>query len=131
MLWIYDLETFPNFFSGTFKDYKTKGVKQFVISEDRNDLESLIDFVDNPHLWLVGYNNYHFDNQLLKFIVENRFMYMGEDPTHIAKNIYDFARSVIEDDWREHMYSLPFRSLDVMKIGNLSQKSLKIGRAHV
>ena len=126
MLQIFDLETYPNFFSATFKDYNTKEVKQYVIYKGRNDTEKLLKFIDNPDLWLAGYNNHHFDNQLLKYMWENSFMYSNEEPEDIAKHIYNFAKKVIEDDWREHMYRLPFKSLDLMKIGNLQQKSLKL-----
>ena len=45
MLWIYDIETYQNFFSVTFKDYNTKEVKQYVINEDRNDTEAIIEFL--------------------------------------------------------------------------------------
>ena len=71
MIYVYDIETYSNFFSATFKEYKTKEVKQFVIYKDRDDTKALLDFIDNPHLWLVGYNNSHFDNQLLKYMKEN------------------------------------------------------------
>jgi hypothetical protein len=126
MLWIYDIEIYQNFFSITFKNYKTKEIKQFVIFQDKNDTEEIIKFIDNPNIWLVGYNNSHFDNQLLKFMWENRFMYWEETPSNICNHIYTFAKQVVEDDWRDHMYRLPFKSLDLMKIGNLSQKSLKL-----
>ena len=108
MLCIYDIETYRNFFSVTFKDYNTKAVTQYVISKDRNDTDAIIEFIDNPHLWLAGYNNYHFDNQLLKYMWENRFMYWEENSEDIANHIYKFAKVIIEDDWRDHMYNLSF-----------------------
>ena len=126
MLYVYDCETYNNFFSITLKNYNTKEVKQFVIHEDRNDTEEIIKFIDNPNLWLTGYNNSHFDNQILKYMWENRFMYWEETPKNITQHIYNFVTKIIEDDHREHMYSLPFKSLDLMKIGNLYQKSLKL-----
>jgi len=126
MIWVYDLETYKSCFTATFKEYKTKEVKQFVIFNDRDDSEELLNFIDNNDLWLAGYNNQHFDNQLLKYMLENRFMYFGETPSNIAKHIYDFAQKVIEDEWKGHMYRLPFKSLDLMKIGNLNHKSLKL-----
>lgn len=127
MLWIYDIETYQNFFCITFKNYKTKEVKQFVIFEGyKNDIEEIIKFIDNPHLWLVGYNNFYFDNQILKYMWENRIFYIGERTNSIAQHIYNFATKVIAEEWREHTYNLPFKSLDLMKIGNLHQKSLKL-----
>ena len=95
MLWIYDIEIYPNFFSATFKDYNTKEVKQFVTFKDRNDIEELLKFIDNPNLWLAGYNSSHFDNQLLKYMMENKFMYYDENSSDIANHIYKFAKTVI------------------------------------
>ena len=36
MLWLYDLEDYKNCFTATFKNYKTKTVKQFVIQSIRS-----------------------------------------------------------------------------------------------
>ena len=78
----------------------------------------MIDFISNPNLWLTGYNNSHFDNQILKWLAETR--------NFSAYNIYNFAKQIVEDNIIDYMYNLPFRSLDLMKIGNLNQKSLKL-----
>lgn len=127
MLYIFDIETYENFFCVTFKNYKTKEIKQYVIFEGyRNDTEEIIKFIDNSNIWLIGYNNSHFDNQILKYMWENRFMYWDERPNDICRHIFEFAKNIVQEDWRDHMYHLPFKSLDMMKIGNLEQKSLKL-----
>jgi hypothetical protein len=41
----------------------TKEIKEFIIFEERNDFNELVDFIANPNMWLVGYNNFNFDNQ--------------------------------------------------------------------
>lgn len=126
MLWIYDIETYSNFFSATFKNPKTSQVKQFIIYGDRNDTQELIEFIDNRELWLAGYNNYNFDNQLLKYLYLNRMTYMGSNPTEITEDIFRLAREIVENGSSDYTWKLPFQSLDLMKIGNLYQKSLKL-----
>lgn len=126
MLWIYDLETYKNFFSATFIHNKTREIKQFVIHGDRNDTQALIEFIDDRNLWLAGYNNYHFDNQILKYLWLNRFKYIDQDAPYIAEEIYKLAKAIVDEGLSDYTWKLPFRSLDLMKIGNLGQKSLKL-----
>jgi hypothetical protein len=126
MTWIYDIETYRNFMSTTFKNYKTGEVKVFVIYGDRNDTQQLINFIDDPNKWLVGYNNYNFDNQILKYMWLNRFDYIGEESIYITEDVYRIAKSIIEDNTNDYTWKLPFKFLDLMKIGNLGHKSLKL-----
>jgi len=126
MLWIYDLETYSNFFSATFINYKTRETKQFVIHGDRNDTQELIEFTDNPKMWLVGYNSYNFDNQLLKYLWLNRFNFISKSAEYISKELYKLAQGIVNNGLSDYTWKLPFKSLDLMKIGNLGQKSLKL-----
>lgn len=126
MIYIYDIETYNNFFSATFKNYETKEIKQFVIFKNHNDLLSLIDFITNPNLWLAGYNNYSFDNQILKYLYDNKKNFSTLSGDDLCYIIHTFALSIIEEDTRNYSYFLPFKSLDLMKIGGLYQKSLKL-----
>lgn len=126
MIYVYDLEVYNNFFSGTFKNYKTKEVIQFVIHEDRNDLEALSKFIWNPSMWLAGYNNFNYDNQILKYIHKNERYLLSCNSDQVCAELYELSQRIIENDERDNMFNLPFRSLDLMKIGNLGQKSLKL-----
>lgn len=127
MVWIYDIETFPNYFCVTFKNYTTKEVKVFEIYKNKNDLDKICEFIlFQNNLWLAGYNNYNFDNQLINYILQNQVdltMYSGDI---IAKSLYKLAISIIEEDNTEYRYSNFYRFLDLMKLGNLNQKSLKL-----
>lgn len=126
MLYIYDIEVYKNFFSATFKNYKSKEVKQFIIYKDRNDLNSLCSFIWNPNMWLAGYNNFNYDNQILKYLHGNHSYLEKYSPEYICNVLYDLSQGIIEEDTRDYMFNLPFKSLDLMKIGNLLQKSLKL-----
>lgn len=126
MIYVYDLEVYPNFFSATFKHYKTKEIKQFVIYKNRNDLKDIINFISNPHMWLVGYNNFNYDNQLLKYIVYNEQELEEFTTDFICSEIHRLSDAIINNNCRDYMFNLPFKSLDLMKIGNLNQKSLKL-----
>jgi len=62
--WVYDLETYPNVFTASFKHPATGTRAKFVISEWHNDLRELIDFLyalKSTGGRLVGFNNVGFD----------------------------------------------------------------------
>jgi hypothetical protein len=72
--WVYDLETYPNIFTATFKHPTTGTVCYFEVSEWRNDLAGLIDFLyalKESGCRLVGFNNVGYDYPMLHFIIEN------------------------------------------------------------
>lgn len=70
--WGYDLETYPNVFTGTFIHAETGQERVFEISERRDDFIALCDFIE----WMrangqrgIGFNNAGFDYEVLHAIV--------------------------------------------------------------
>lgn len=123
--YVYDIETFCNFFSVTFKNLKTKEITVFVIHEDRNDIDELHAFINDAEKWLVGYNSFNFDNQLLNYIYKHHFSLTLKSADEITDSIYQLARIIVESDYKEYKYNLPFRFIDLMKVG-FYRKSLKL-----
>lgn len=119
MLYIYDIETYINYFGVIFKNPKTQETKEFIVYKDRNDLPLLRQFIAVEVRWLVGYNNFYFDNQLINYICQ--------DNNATVKDIYDLANTIVNsrEEFYGYKYKLPFQSIDLMKVGNL-QKSLKL-----
>lgn len=126
MIWIYDIETYPNFFSVTFKNIQTEETRVYVIHESRNDLDELYKFLDERNgKWLVGYNNFHFDNQILKAIHKHHPKYAFSTAEEVCESLNNLAILIIEQDYSELKYQLPFLWIDLMKLGGF-QKSLKL-----
>jgi hypothetical protein len=125
MIWIFDIETYINYFSVIFKNVETKELKEFIIFEEKNDLSALYDFITDHNKWFVGYNSYSFDNQLLKFIHTKYFDFSMTTTTNITIDIHTLAMSIIKNGFREYMYNLPFQTIDLMKMARY-QKSLKL-----
>lgn len=124
-MWVYDIETYFNFFSATFKNYQTKEVKVFTIFEDQNNLSELLAFVKDK--WLVGYNNIHFDDQILYFLKDNEFVLaLLDDTKELTKLINDLAQDLIHGEPKRIYVKNFFKYIDLMKAGNLNQKSLKM-----
>ena len=125
MLWIYDIESYSNFFSATFKNVNSKEVKTFVIFEGRSDIDELHDFINDGTKWMVGYNSYNFDNQILNYIYKNHFELTMATSAVATKNIHELVMAIIDGDYTDLRYKLPFQGLDLMKIG-FYRKSLKL-----
>jgi len=127
MLYIFDIETYRNYFGCIFKNPKTQELTEFIIYKDRNDFDELAKFIDDNSKWFVGYNSYNFDNQLLNFIHKNKHYLTFQDSSSIAYEIYKVASQVIEiENYNQFKYNLPFRFIDLMKVANLNMKSLKL-----
>lgn len=134
MIYIYDIECFVNYFCVTFKDIKTKQLLNFVIyhsyqnqENSRNDLTKLFYFLDQQRKkWLVGYNSKTFDNQILNCIHNKYNIFSILDTETVCKEIHTFTMSIINSNNMEYKYRLPFQAVDLMRVGNVEQKSLKL-----
>jgi len=126
MTWIYDIETFVNFFCVTFKNPKSQEIKRFIIFEDTNQGVELLEFIQsNSTSWFIGYNSFYFDNQILNFINKYSFDICMLEPNVTTKNIHKLAMQIIKEKTKDYKYNLPFKSIDLMKIGRY-KKSLKL-----
>lgn len=102
MVWIYDLETYPNYFCVGFEDYKTDERRQFEISERRDDSEDLRRFIHSKRWYLVGYNNRSFDNPILNYILGNKKV--------TAEKLYEIAQMIIREQRNKGGYSKEYQS---------------------
>jgi hypothetical protein len=115
---IYDLETFPNFFSACFVYSNGKGIRVFEISDRKNEVEELLEFlrkVKSGNYRLVGFNNNGFDYPVLHFILEKarKAFKSGEKVKVTAKQIYKVAMGIINTQ-REDKFGKSIKEKDVI-----------------
>ena len=67
--YIYDIESYPNYFLAVFKVPDQDHYDCFT----QDELDGLVEFLDQPDLILVGYNNHRFDDVLLKLIIQGSY----------------------------------------------------------
>lgn len=67
---VYDIEIFPNCFHCCCKNTETKELYKFEISERRNQLTELVDFFVSDSLLFCGYNNKHYDDVIINYMIE-------------------------------------------------------------
>ena len=82
---VYDIEVFPNFFLASFYDGTKKGWTQF----REHQIHDLVSFLRNKDMVLAGYNNFGYDDVIMKWLCANA------DAT--TKDIYALSKSIITD----------------------------------
>ena len=65
----YDIEVFPNVFHCCCKNTETGQLYKFELSERKRDLISLVYFFMEKNVIFCGYNNKHYDDVIINYII--------------------------------------------------------------
>ena len=127
-IYVYDIEVMMNYFAVIFKDVNTQQLFEFIVYKTRNDISDLYQFLCyRRNDWLVGYNSFNYDDQILTFIYNNyERLFVNEFAENITATLYALSNDIINNETRQREYAIPFQSVDLMKVGNLLHKSLKL-----
>ncbi len=109
--WTYDLETYPNVFTASFKHALTGQRQRFEISDRRNDAIDLSIFLkqlSGADCSLVGFNNVGFDYLILHLI-------MTSGRTFTLDMIYEKAQSIINTPWNDRFLNTIWNSDTLIK----------------
>jgi len=69
MIYVYDIEVYPNLFVAVFKNSKNKEYETFTMfNDDDSEIEKLKEFLQQGH-YFVGFNNVSYDAQILEHIL--------------------------------------------------------------
>lgn len=71
---LYDIECFPNFFFVGFKNYETKEIITFEISEHKDQRKELYEFIkniDKNNTFFISFNGIDYDNIVLNYFYKN------------------------------------------------------------
>lgn len=128
LVYVYDIEVFPNCFHCTVKKAGVDEYFKFEISERINQVKELIEFFTNVNdKFIVGYNNIHYDNPIINFIIDQRFYNCNY--FEICDKIYNLSQLIITSEtsapWRKYKYATKFATLDLLTM-MFSQK-LRVG----
>lgn len=124
---VFDIEVFPNVFSCTTKNTETKEVKVFEISNRQNTIEEMVRLFKQPNLIFCGYNNIHYDNIVINFIIDN-IATMPEDYQLVTKTLYSVSSCIISDNYdvyKRYKYSKFFESVDLLTM--MFSSKLRVG----
>lgn len=149
IVYVYDIEVFPNVFHCTVKNTETGELHKFEISCRRNQLDELVKFFHtvntkytlgdlyttdiklDTNILFCGYNNLHYDNAIINYIIDyyNIMKYKGY--RDICRSIFNLSKVITtssEDDnsaWRKWKYMICFDSFDILTM--LYSNKLRVG----
>jgi len=121
---VYDLEQFPNCHTATFECRDSEDVKQFVISESRNDTEIYYDFLVNELIGLIGFNCVNYDYPLLHFLMAVVQMNKEIAPDILNMLLYEESQRIIDADYSSiNPRDVKIPQLDLFKIHHFDNKA--------
>jgi hypothetical protein len=148
-VYVYDIEVFQNIFHCSVKNTETGEIYKFEISERKNQLRELVKFfkqVDSYIKWgdfyttdleikseviFCGYNNLHYDNPIVNYIIEYEDKLMSYNVATICSSIFNLSRTITtstEDDieaWKHWKYQIWFDTFDLLTM--LYSNKLRVG----
>ena len=132
VVYVYDIEIFPNVFHAVVKNTETGIYHYLEISERRNDL-SLIEWLfhnrdkdqringflhDNK--MFCGYNNRHYDDVIINYILDYYRVMKKLSYDKITTSLFKLSNLIVSDNesnrekWKKWKYSNYFDSLDLL-----------------
>lgn len=116
----YDIEIFPNCFHCTCKDTETQELLLFEISNRKNQLTELVDFFISKSIIFCGYNNKHYDDVVLNYIIDLRRQLSRRTSLEVCRSLYKLSKCIIEsedgdiDKFKRWKYANLFPSMDLL-----------------
>lgn len=125
----YDIEVLPNFFGIIFINiHDPEDRYVFILSKNTNDIGALVQFITQPGLRLIGYNNWHYDDPVLSAILTANFPVDNAYIYSVSKHLIESSKDETPD-WIKQLrwHKRPFESIDLMQLVsvNMSRPSLK------
>ena len=148
-VFVFDIEVFQNIFHCSVKNTETGEIYKFEISERKNQLRELVKFfkqVDSYIKWgdfyttdleikseviFCGYNNLHYDNPIVNYIIEYEDKLMSYNVATICSSIFNLSRTITtstEDNieaWKHWKYQIWFDTFDLLTM--LYSNKLRVG----
>lgn len=131
-VYVYDIEIFPNVFHCCAKDTETGELYKFEISERKNQLDKLVGFfVSGTDKMFCGYNNKHYDDVIINYIIDNYEKMQFLPYWKICGSLFNLSQTLVKDEdetrdkvkrWR---YAKYFYSMDLLTM--LFSRKLRVG----
>ena len=94
-----DIECYINYFCLGIKDFITKEITFYEISEERNDLEQIYAYMKSFKGFLISFNGIHYDEVVLSHLVLNYTKYKHLNAIDICVDLKYLSDKVINNDF--------------------------------
>ena len=130
IVYVYDIESFPNVFSCTIKNTESQDIIIFEVSQRVNKIDSVVEFFSQPNILICGYNNHHYDDAIINFILMYKNAMLKATSADICRNIFKLSNIIVTsgDDtsqWKQYKYAHLFESFDLLTM--LFSSKLRVG----
>ena len=96
---VYDIEIFPNVFHTVLYDTELKMKICLEISERKNDIEELIRlFTEKDNKIFVGYNNHHYDDVIINYIIDYKDKLTDLPYWRICQSLFNLSSYIVKDE---------------------------------
>ena len=128
---IYDIEVFPNTFHCVLLNTDNEELYKFEISERKNQIRELVQFFTNPKYLLCGYNNKHYDDVVINYIIDYIDVMLCKSIYDVTLSLFNLSQTIInlEDGniskikrWK---YANYFESMDLLTM--MFSSKLRVG----
>lgn len=128
---IYDIEVFPNTFHCVILNTDNEELYKFEISERKNQIQELVQFFTNPKYLLCGYNNKHYDDVIINYIIDYIDIMLCKSIYDVTLSLFNLSQTIInlEDGniskikrWK---YANYFESMDLLTM--MFSSKLRVG----
>ena len=148
IVYVYDIEVFQNVFHCTAKNTETGQYYKFEISCRKNELKQLVDFFytirNNSYSWndiyttdiqfntnkiFAGYNNLHYDNAIINYIIDYYDKMINMNYLRICDSLYNLSKIITTSNdisaWKRWKYAVNFETFDILTM--LYSQKLRVG----
>lgn len=127
---LYDIEVFKNYFCVGLKNYVTKEILFYEISEEKNELEKIYNFFRNYDGFLISFNGLHYDNVVIKYLLQNYEKYKYLEWLDICLDLKYFSDKIISDVFDDELRQAKYHKVNWKDIDLFSywSKMLRISK---
>lgn len=128
---IYDIEVFPNTFHCVLLNTDNEELYKFEISERKNQIRELVQFFTNPKYLLCGYNNKHYDDVIINYIIDYIDIMLCKSIYDVTLSLFNLSQTIfnLEDGniskIKKWKYANYFESMDLLTM--MFSSKLRVG----
>ncbi len=138
--WMYDIEVFPNYFCVGLKNFTTKQLIYYEISERQDDRKDIFEWFNKYSDFLISFNGIHYDNVVISYLLRNWKKIILLNAIECCAFLKAFSNKVIHQDeywedikwykWTKHKWIdidfMTYWSLQLRRQKQISLKALGI-----
>lgn len=108
---LYDIEIYKNFFCVGIKNFITKEILFYEISEEKDDRELIYKWFTEYSGFLVSFNGIHYDNMVIKYFISKYNDYKNLNWSNITTDLKWFSDKLIRDEYDDEIKQIKYQKV--------------------